>query len=302
MMELVSVIIPTYGDGEYLRRCVDSVLAQTYRNIEIIVVDDNGLGTENQIKTASQMDIYKDNPQIKYICHEINRNGSAARNTGVKSSKGEFIALLDDDDEFYPDNIENHMRVLPSLGEEYALTYCGLRSYVGDKIDYERHPSKSGNLLYEVLLHDVVIGSSTLLIKRSVWDRIEGFDESFRRHQDWEFTARVCADYKVQAIDYIGVKRNIIMRNSPKNVDLALEYRKHYLERMTPYIERFSTERQNRIVQVNLLDICVQYLKSKQWKEFARLFFSLNPGVFGISFLIRRFFSAYKRGKLSMTK
>ncbi len=298
MKELVSVIIPSYGGGECLRRCIDSVLKQTYQEIEVVVVDDNGLGTENQRKTASQMEVYKDNPKVSYICHEVNKNGSAARNTGVKNSHGAYISLLDDDDEFYPDNIEAQMVVMSSLGEDYALTYCGIRSYKGDKVDHERHPTKSGSLLFEIMKHEVVIGSSTLLIRRSAWEKLGGFDESFRRHQDWEFTARVCAEYKVKAIDHIGVKRNMMMRNSPKNADVAYEYRKHYLEKMKPYLEKLPSNQQRTIILWNLLDICVQYLKSKQWKKFFRLYSSIKPGFIGISFLFRRFFLAYKRGKL----
>ena len=90
---LVSVIIPTYGGAEYLSRCVDSVLAQTYANIEIIVVDDNGLNTPKQKETASVMSKYSSLKNVKYVCHEVNINGSAARNTGVKNSDGEYIAF-----------------------------------------------------------------------------------------------------------------------------------------------------------------------------------------------------------------
>lgn len=298
MSELVSVVIPSYGGGEFLRRAVDSVLGQTYKDIEIIVVDDNGVGTENQLKTAEQMKVYGDNPNVLYVCHEVNKNGSAARNTGVKNSKGTYIALLDDDDEFYPDNIERQMEVMSTLGDDFALTYCGIRSFVGDNMDHEFHPTHSGDLLYEVLTHTVVIGSSSLLIKRSVWDELDGFDESFRRHQDWEFTARVCATYKVTAVDHIGVKRHIIMRNSPKNPDQTLQYRNHYLEKMKPLIERFSPKEQKFIVMNNLLDVCVQYLKAKQYRDFFKLYSSIKPGFYGVNYLYRRFKFAKERGKI----
>lgn len=298
MSELVSVVIPSYGGGEFLRRTVDSVLGQTYQDIEVIVVDDNGVGTENQKRTAEQMKVYEDNPKVHYVCHEVNKNGSAARNTGVKYSHGDYIALLDDDDEFYPDNIERQMEVMSSLDEDYALTYCGIRSFVGDKMDHEFHPAYSGSLLYEVLTHTVVIGSSSLLIKRSVWNELEGFDESFQRHQDWEFTARVCATYKVKAVDHIGVKRHIIMRNSPKNPYQTLQYRNHYLEKMKPLIERFSPKEQKFIVMHNLLDVCVQYLKAKQYRGFFKLYSSIQPGFYGIEYMFRRFMFAVKRGKI----
>ena len=80
-MDLISIIIPTYGGGEFLERAIESALAQTYDNIEVIVVDDNGIDTENQLKTATIMKKYEFNPKVFYICHEVNKNGSAARNT-----------------------------------------------------------------------------------------------------------------------------------------------------------------------------------------------------------------------------
>lgn len=298
MSELVSVVIPSYGGGEFLCRTVDSVLGQTYQDIEVIVVDDNGVGTENQLKTAEQMRIYENNPKVRYVCHEVNKNGSAARNTGAKNSKGTYISLLDDDDEFYPDNIEKHMEVMSSLGDDYALTYCGIRAFVGETMEHEYHPTQSGSLLYEVLLHKVVIGSSSLLIKRSVWEELGGFDESFRRHQDWEFTARVCAAYKVKAIDHMGVKRHILMRNNTQDPEQNLRYRNHYLEKMKPYIEKFSPKEQRSIRVHNLLDICVYYLKAKDYKGFFKLYCSIKPGLYGIKYLYRRYKFAKERGKI----
>lgn len=296
MNELVSVVIPTYGDGAYIRRAVDSVLDQTYQNIEVIVVDDNGLGTENQIKTAQQMQVYKSNPKVHYICHDVNKNGSAARNTGVKNSHGIYIALLDDDDEFYPDNIEKHLTEISKLGNDYALTYCGIRSYVGDKVDHESQPTRSGSLLFEVMVHYVVIGSSSLLIRRAIWEEMGGFDESFRRHQDWEFTARVCASYKVKAVEHVGVKRHLLNRTNPTNPDVCLQHCNHYLEKMKPYIESFSPKEQKFINTHNLLNVCVYYLKEKQYKGFLKLYFSIKPGFYGLKYLYSRYRFAKKRG------
>ncbi len=92
MDRLVSVIIPTFGDPVRLTNAIDSVLAQDYKTVEIIVVDDNGEGTEYQIKTQKIIDECKN---VKYICHRFNKNGSAARNTGISVAEGYYIALLD---------------------------------------------------------------------------------------------------------------------------------------------------------------------------------------------------------------
>ena len=95
---LVSVIIPTYKRSKSLNRAIDSVLSQTYPNIEIIVVDDNGKGSKYQLETEKSLEKYIKTDKIKYIIHDVNRNGSAARNTGFKHSRGEYINFLDDDD------------------------------------------------------------------------------------------------------------------------------------------------------------------------------------------------------------
>lgn len=289
MGPLVSVIIPSYGGGQYLARAVISVLMQTYQDVEVIVVDDNGVGTDAQIATESVMSNFKDNKRVKYVCHEINKNGSAARNTGANAARGKYLALLDDDDEYLPEKIERQVELLEQLDESYALVYCGHETFVDGKSIGITHKTKSGHLFYEVMKHDVIIGSTSFLIRREAWDSIAGFDESFRRHQDWEFTARIAYLYKVCADDFVGFKRHIMKRNSPKNPDLSLQYRKHYLEKMQPYLNSLSKEQQRDVYLSNMMDVCVQYIKYKQFVGFFKLLISIKPGVYGISFLMKRF-------------
>ncbi len=288
MKNVVSVIIPSYGGGQYLKRAVDSVLQQTYPHIEVIVVDDNGMGTANQTATEQVMNEYVGDNRVRYICHEVNKNGSAARNTGVKESKGAYIALLDDDDIYLPDNIKTQIETLSQLSDEYALTYCSNETYRGDKKLWEDHVSYSGDILYDVLLHRATIGSTSLLIRKSVWEELGGFDESFRRHQDWEFTARVCSKYKVKAVDKIGFRRYLEFRNSPKSVELAKEYRIHYLEKMKPYMTVLRPKQIKKVIVYNRLDVSIQYLKKKEWGKFWNDVKSIKPGALFISFFCRR--------------
>ena len=98
MLGKVSVIIPTFKRPGELGRAINSVLAQTYSNIEVVVVDDNNDGDEFRKETELFMKRFESNDRVKYIKHTKNQNGSAARNTGIANSDGEFIAFLDDDD------------------------------------------------------------------------------------------------------------------------------------------------------------------------------------------------------------
>ena len=102
---MVSVIITTYKRAEFLERAIDSVLNQSYKDIEIIVVDDNGLNSPYSIYTQNVMKKYSSNDKIKYIQHKTNKNGAAARNTGIQASVGEYITFLDDDDFFLKNRI-----------------------------------------------------------------------------------------------------------------------------------------------------------------------------------------------------
>lgn len=298
MSDLVSVIIPSYGGGEFLCRAVDSVLSQTYTNIEVIVVDDNGLRTENQRKTEEIMGRYADRYNVRYICHEKNKNGSAARNTGALNANGTYLALLDDDDEYCPNNIEKHINVLSALPEEYALTYCGDATFLHNKKIAETYVEKSGSLLFEVLMHTVTIGSSSLCIRKSAWDKLGGFDESFRRHQDWEFTARAAAAYKVKAVDHIGFIRYLEFRNAPKSVEMAKKYRMHYLDKMQPYIALLSEKQRKKVIVENRMDIAIQHLKTKNLRLFLAECHEIKPGLLGIAFLIKRACIIIQRRKL----
>lgn len=289
MNNIVTIVIPSYGGGKFLERCVDSTLNQTYKNIEVIVVDDNGEGTENQLKTSRVMSKYAQDDRVRYICHPINKNGSAARNTGVGLAKGDYISLFDDDDEMYPFFIEEHMKVLPNLPSDYALTYCGSDVYNINKELIERREAKfSGQDLYSLFLHEVEVSSSTLVIRKSIYKELGGFDESFRRHQDWEFTVRVMAKYKVYALPIIGYARYTEMRNNPKSTQQALIFRRHYLRKLKPYIEMLPVKQQKDVIIYNLLNANLGFLlNEKDWKEFIREYFKIRPGYRGLLFLLR---------------
>lgn len=246
MGKLVSVIIPTHKGSEYVAAAVESVLHQTYTDMEIIVVDDNGLGSEEQEKTYAVLANYIQEGLIKYIPHDVNRNGSAARNTGFSHSSGEYICLLDDDDEYYPDKVEKEVLALDELPHEWGMVYCG---FEGNK------KAKTGNILFEVLIHSVVIGSNSFLIRRAVWEEVGGFDESFRRHQDYEFTARVAALYKIKFVPFVGFKSKDTNRNIPKNMQQTQDYRKHYIDKMLPVISTLPNYQQKIVICSNAMEV-----------------------------------------------
>lgn len=183
-LPLVSVIIPTYRRAEYLKRAIDSVLVQTYPSLEVLVIDDNNPETDYRRKTEQLMTKYEDEKRIRYICHPENRNGAAARNTGLRNAQGEWCCFLDDDDWYLPQKIEKQVDFLLE-NKEYNAVYCG----------YERngkiiHPYKQGDLSFELLSGVEVIYTNTIMIKRSEALSCGGWDERFRRNQEAVFLLR----------------------------------------------------------------------------------------------------------------
>ena len=133
---LVSVIIPTRNRVEMLCRAVNSVLSQTFDNLECIVVDD-----ESHDNTEKVINSFEDD-RLKYFRHEKNKGASAARNTGIRQSQGEFIAFLDDDDEWLDEKLEKQVNLLENLPSKYGMVYCWMDYYdnIGTII-HNHHPT-----------------------------------------------------------------------------------------------------------------------------------------------------------------
>lgn len=182
---LISVIIPTYKTRDGLKKSIDSVLNQTYKHVEIVVVDDNNPKTEDRVRTEGIMKEYTDDFQVRYIQHEVNRNGAVARNTGIKASTGEFIAFLDDDDIFLPDKLQKEYEYLINhLEYDAVYTQVLINGNIVKMTPFE------GNALTEILSERTRMFTSTLLFRRKAIIEIGGFDESFRRHQDYELLVK----------------------------------------------------------------------------------------------------------------
>ena len=215
---LVSVIIPTYKSRGGLKKSIDSVLSQTYSNIEVIVIDDNNPGTEERKKTEDLMNEYSLNSQVTYLKHEYNKNGAAARNTGIFYSSGDYIAFLDDDDEWFSSKIEKQVNfLLANSMFDAAYTRFVSQDVVPYVVPYE------GDAIIPLLMGRTRMYTSTLLLTRTAVLSINGFDESFRRHQDYEFLIRFFdKGYKIGYMDEVLVRYTPLGGNSPQGKDYEL--------------------------------------------------------------------------------
>ena len=279
-----------------MKRAVESVLNQIYPHIELLVVDDNGLGTPHQQETQALLAEYIDAGRLIYLPHDVNRNGSAARNTGFSRSAGDYIMFLDDDDEFTPERIEKQLAILEPLDESWGLSYCSYDKVQHDGRFYAHIPaSKNGKFLYNVLMHQPSPATDAMMIRRAAYEKVRGFDESFRRHQDWEFVARLAAEYNIAAMKEVGLIVHMEFRNSAKNPQQVKEFREKYLAKVEPQIQMLSRTRQKRVLAENRYDVVMQYLKAEGLKGFWREYRKVGMGYFGLEFLVRRFYYIFRQ-------
>ncbi len=230
---LVSVIMPTYKRATYLERAIASVLEQTYPRIELIIVDDNGLGTTDGQAIEQIMVAYADDPRVRYIQHEVNQHGGAARNTGIQAAKGELITFLDDDDTYRPDKIAQQVTYLQAHSEHQAV-YCGWQR--GTNYIFER----TGDLSYELLSSDQIILTNTIMMYREAAVACGGFDVRLKRHQEAVFLLRYFATGGT-----IGVVSQVLVdydmsdrQNAEEDARRFEELTTFYLDISQPFIER----------------------------------------------------------------
>jgi len=203
----VSIIIPTYNRADVLPMAIDSILAQTYKNYEVIIVDDGS--TDN---TKDILKHYLKKPNVHYI-YQDNKKQAAARNTGIRCSKGEYIAFLDSDDLWYPEKLGLQVRILDKnndAGMVYSNQMLIDNSLNNKGVKYSPKILKSGNIFKELLLRKFYCSLPTVLIRKSVLDDVGLLDEGLRNAlEDWELTLRVTRKYKVACIDKPLLKRRI---------------------------------------------------------------------------------------------
>lgn len=287
---LISVIIPTCGLPKRLERAVKSVLDQDYENIEVIVVDDNGKGTLERQATEKVMGrfVSPSSKTVRYVSHAHNRNGAVARNTGADASRGSFIALLDDDDCFYPHKLSAQMASLADLERAEKFSYTSFHVLSDGKLRNRVRIRNTEDIPLAILLKQSKIPSSSLLISRECWELTGGFDETFERHQDWEFVIRMAQVCPSAAVKDFCFTKSVTRRNTPGDTEVFRRQRRHYLDTMRRFISRYSEKTQKKIYAVHTGDIALEYLRKQEWKETKDMIKQSTYKVYCLHYMARR--------------
>ncbi len=262
----VSVIVPTFNRPEMLKKALKSILNQTYQNFEIVVINDGGENVSNLIRK------FQDH-RIKYIEHEKNRGMAAARNTGIKIARGKYIALLDDDDLFYP----NHLKVAMSqLCDDTPVIYTdatratyrkvnGSYQLIGKKVPYSVDFEKDKLLVGNISPINCFVFDKEKALQAGL------FDETFTTLEDWEFFIRLSERCNFKHIAKVTAQVNWRNDGTTVTSSRGAEFKKNR--------ERVYKRYQNEISKISNIQ-SIEKMFHKIWKE------DNNPGGALVSIVI----------------
>jgi glycosyltransferase involved in cell wall biosynthesis len=190
---MVSIVVPTYNRSRQVCRAIDSVLAQSYRNYELIIVDDGSSDT-----TAIRLSEYQDRIQV---IRQANRGVSAARNTGIRAAAGEFIALLDSDDQWLPQKLSRQIDFFIDNPEAVICQTEEIWVRNGLRVNPKKRHRKYSGMIFEKTLQLCLVSPSAVMMRKSLFDAVGLFDESLPACEDYDFWLRICWKYPVYLIN-----------------------------------------------------------------------------------------------------
>jgi len=191
----LSIVIPTYNRVDVLSRALESVFAQTYiigrSDIEVIVIDDGSLDGTDKLFENNHL-------AVRYYFQE-NKGVSSARNLGLTKARGEWIALLDSDDEWLPDKLSRQLDTLDKSGLKVCHTEeIWIRN--GVRVNQMNKHQKTGGDIFQKCLPMCAMSPSSIIIHRDIFEHVGCFDESLPACEDYDLWLRICAHYHVSYV------------------------------------------------------------------------------------------------------
>ncbi len=242
-MPEISVIIPTFNRANLLERAVRSVLSQTYRDFEILVIDDASKdNTQEMVKEKFKLEI--DAGILRYIRNEKNIERSRTRNKGMEMARGVYIALLDDDDFWLPDHIAmllDYLNRKPAVGIVYS-NFMILHENGFAEIGIKGIKSGDGDYYRDLCIRRVLACNSIHLFRKSVYDHLGGLNINITYGEDREFFSRMAMNYDV---GYIATVTSCIYTHggtysTKETLEDHAYFREHVWQLIEENSERYS--------------------------------------------------------------
>jgi len=189
----VSVIIPTYNRDWILKETIDSILAQDYKDFELIVVDDGSTDNTSEVLASYENDVR--------IFFQENKGVSAARNRGIAESSGQFIAFLDSDDLWLPQKLSEQVEFFNQMPDALICQTEEVWIRNGRRVNPKKRHKKPSGMIFEPSLELCLVSPSAVMIRRSLFDRVGRFDETLPACEDYDLWLRISCRFPVHLID-----------------------------------------------------------------------------------------------------
>ncbi len=218
-MKVLSVVIPTYKGEDSLPVALESLVKQSYKNLEVIVSDDNGEGSDSQLKTQKIIEKFKSQLNLIYLVND-HVNGSHARNEGLKAATGDYISLLDDDDFYLNDYADEAVKAF----EDPTIDMVFFNVAVLTKEGVSRTVKNESINGIDLLFYRKEIGTgSNLCFRKKVFTEDGGFDERYLRSQDIEFAVKKLHKYSSAWVDKLEIVKYFNKTDNFPNYEKSLD-------------------------------------------------------------------------------
>lgn len=260
---MISCVIPSYKRSDTLRRAIDSVLAQTYTDLEVLVVDDNEQGDEYSKALRGIVEFYNDQ-RVKLVCQPRHINGAEARNAGVRSSSGDYIAFLDDDDEWLPEKLKKQMAILNADSTIDGVS-CLYQELADGKVFHSCPPYSGDGLHKKVFQREVAVFTSTILLRKKALLEAGLFDNTLRRHQDLQLLLDFTKEHKMEVLNEYLVKLHSDSNINRPTYERLVTIKKDFFRAVAPHLELYSKREQRQIKAAHRFELAFAAIKEHRW-------------------------------------
>lgn len=277
MSHLISIVIPTYKRSLMLERAINSCLNQSYKNIEIIVVDDNNPNTSERKNTSLFMQKYKNNKKVRYIKMKENKGGALARNEGIKACNGEYIAFLDDDDYFLDNKLKKQLKFMLDNDLDASFTACETYDETKNKLvkikRYKNYDKYDDILKFHLV--EMIVGTQTFMYKKDVLEKIEGFSVVPAGQEYYLMYKTIINGFKVGYLDEILTRLCIHSGERITTGKGKIKAEKFLYELKKKHFNILNYSQRQKVKYIYKYNVWSKYKASSSKKQYIWLFYIL---------------------------
>ena len=267
---LVSVITPTYHSSEYIERAIDSILGQTYKKIECIVINDNIPGDKYSVELYKKIEKYKSDPRFVFLEQEIHVNGAVARNYGIQHAHGEYIAFLDDDDWWKCDKIMRQVAFIKKQEHQCGGVSTLVEYYENDTAVRWMRPYKDGKITKQILRREIDVNTGTFMAKHAALDVTGGFDPKLKRHQEVQLLTNFTDVYQIKLLPEYLMCYNTSSNNNMPNSERLRSLKEDFFASVMPIMKKYNKNEIYRIKALHKFELAYIELREKKYACFLK--------------------------------